>query len=167
VDINTLAENYANQKEYLRSEELLEQLLKFQRQFKSPEANILLTVANLGWVRLQNKKYSEAENTLKEAADGLRRVAPNATERYYVESLLGVSIAAQRRFEQAEPVLTSAYEGLGRSQRSLPGASVFGVLTQEQAGRAVVQLYADWMRTDKQAEWGERLKVDIPALRKP
>jgi hypothetical protein len=30
--------------------------------------------------------------------------------------------------------------------------------TREQAGAAIVQLYADWSKPEKQAEWIERLK---------
>jgi tetratricopeptide (TPR) repeat protein len=159
VDISTLAENYANQQKYPQSEELLSELLKLQRQFNTPQGNVFLTVANLGWVRFQQKKYPEAETTLREAADGLRRLAPNAMERYYAECMLGIGLAAQKRFEQAEPLLISGYEGLGKSQRVFPAASVFGASTQAQAGEAIVKLYADWMKSDKQAEWVERIKA--------
>jgi tetratricopeptide (TPR) repeat protein len=114
--MTTLAENYANRNQYSKSEEVLDQVLKLQRQYNSPEGNVLMTVVNLGWVRLQQKKYSEAESTLKEASDGLRRVVPNSTERYYAEITLGACLAAQRRFEQAEPLLLSGYEGIGRKQ---------------------------------------------------
>ncbi len=159
VDMTTLAENYANRNQYPQSEEVLDQVLKLQRQYNSPEGNVLMTVVNLGWVRLQQKKYSEAESTLKEASDGLRRVAPNSTERYYAEIMLGACLAAQRRFEQAEPLLLSGYEGIGRAQRSFPQTTVLGALTQDQAGGEIVRLYVDWMKSDKQTEWVEKLKL--------
>src|SRR5205814_1770916 len=117
IDMGALAENYANQHKYAHAEQALNQLLSAQRQYTGPEAgNTLISVANLGWVRGQQERYTESESTFREAAEILRRTLPNAWERYYVESLLGASLAAQKRFEEAEPLLIFGYEGMSRSQ---------------------------------------------------
>jgi hypothetical protein len=51
-------------------------------------------------------------------------------------------VAAQKRFADAEPLLISGYEGMATRKPDNPNAvSRFGV---EEAGAAIVTLYADW-----------------------
>jgi hypothetical protein len=157
VDMAALVETYAGLKKYAPAEEILKPLLVAQRRFASPDGIVTLGVAaNLGWVQLQQKMPAEAQRTLQETADILRRTAPNSWDRHNVESMLGASLAAQKKFDQAEPLLVSGYEGMARNQRA-PNTPTNARFTLEQAADAVVQLYADWKKPEKEAEWKQRL----------
>jgi tetratricopeptide (TPR) repeat protein len=158
ADMFLLAENYANLKKYTEAEKAFSQLLDIQRRVNAPDAiQTINTASNVGWVRLQLKKYAEAEQALREASAVLTRTSPNSWERFNVESMFGASLAAQRKFQEAEPLLISGYEGMGRSKR-LTAANSTSRFTEEQAGNAIIQLYADWSRPDKRVEWTEKLK---------
>jgi hypothetical protein len=64
--------------------------------------------------------------------------------------MLGATLAAQQRFAEAEPLLTSGYEGMAMRKPTNPNAaSRFG--TQE-AGPAILKLYADWGNTARREE---------------
>ena len=158
IDMFLLAENYVGQRKYADAEKTFNQLLEVQRRVTGPEViNTVVTISNIGWVRLQQGHYPEAERTFREAASILQRTEPNAWERSNVDSMLGASLAAQRKFEEAEPLLISGYNGMGTGRPST-NANMVSRFTREQAGAAVVQLYADWGKSEKQTEWIERLK---------
>ena len=72
--------------------------------------------------------------------------------------MLGASLAAQRKFEEAEALLISGYDGM-RSAERLTNAANTSRFTQDQAGDAIVQFYADWGKPAKQTEWTEKLKA--------
>jgi len=157
-DMYQLAENYANQRKYAEAEKAFLQLLDVQRRVVGREAiGPQVTASNIGWLRLQQKRYAEAEQILRETSAILTRTSPAVWERFNVESMLGAGLAAQRKFEEAEPLLISGYEGMGRSPR--PNTNTTSRFTSEQAGNAIIQLYADWPRPDKRAEWAEKLKA--------
>ena len=158
-DMYSLAENYANQRKYSEAEKAFSHLLDVQRRMAGPEAiGPQVTASNIGWLRLQQKRYAEAEQILRETAAILTRTSPAAWERFNVESMLGAGLAAQKKFEEAEPLLISGYEGMGRSRR--PTNTSTSRFNQEQAGNAIIQLYADWAKPDKRAEWTEKLKTN-------
>jgi hypothetical protein len=70
-------------------------------------------------------------------------------------SLLGASLAGQARFEQAESLLLAGYQGLSQRKESIPWASRSA---PKEAGERIVQLYRDWQKTGKAAEWQTRLQ---------
>ena len=161
VDMFQLAENYVGQRKYGDAEKTFSQLLDVQRRVTGPEViNTVVTISNIGWVRLQEKRYAEAERTFREAAAILRRTEPSSWERFNVDSMLGASLAAQKKFEEAEPLLISGYDGMGTGRQST-NANMVSRFTRAQAGEAIVQLYADWAKTEKQSGWIEKLKTEI------
>jgi tetratricopeptide (TPR) repeat protein len=159
IDMFQLAENYASQHKYSDAEKTFSQLLDVQRRVNAPDSiNTVVTVSNIGWVRLQQQRYAEAEATLRQAAAILNRTAPNGWERFNVDSMLGASLSAQRKFEEAEPLLISGYNGMG-SGRPSTNANMTSRFTREQAGEAILQFYADWGKPEKRSEWAERIRA--------
>jgi hypothetical protein len=71
--------------------------------------------------------------------------------------MLGTSLAAQKKFEEAESLLISGFNGMG-SSRPTTNQNMASRFTREQAGEAVIQLYAEWGKPEKQSEWIEKLK---------
>jgi len=157
-DMFQLAENYSNQRKYADAEKAFVQLLVVQRRASGPEViNTVVTISNIGWVRLQQKRYAEAETSFKEAAAILARTAADTWERFNVDSMLGAALSAQKKFAEAESLLVSGYEGMS-PRKPTTNLVMTSRFTQEQAGEAIVQLYADWGKADKRNEWAERLK---------
>jgi hypothetical protein len=159
VDMFLLADNYSSQRKYAEAERAYTELLDVQRRVAAPEGiNTLSTVANIGWVRLQQKRYADAEKSFREALAILVRTSASAWERFNVDSMLGATLAAQRKFEEAEPLLISGYNGMLTAPRATNAANT-SRFTQGQAGAAIVQLYADWGKPANQAEWTEKLRI--------
>jgi hypothetical protein len=115
-------------------------LLEVQRRVEV--INTVVTIANIGWVRLQ-QLHADAEQSFREALAILARTAPSSWERFNMDSMLGASLVAQRKFEEAEPLLISGYDGMRSAERATNAANT-SRFTQDQAGDAIVQLYADW-----------------------
>ena len=112
-------------------------------------------MASLGDVWLQQLKYTEAEALLREALSGREKATPDGWERYKVESLLGAVLAAQKRYDAAEPLLLSGYQGLIQRQVSIPAVDRS---LPRRAGDRIVQLYQDWEKPEKAAEWAGKLQ---------
>jgi tetratricopeptide (TPR) repeat protein len=154
-----LADNYSSERKYAEAEKVFNQLLGIQRRLTGPEAiSTVITISNIGWTRLQQQRYAEAEQTLREAAAILIRTDPNTWERFNGESMLGAALSAQKKFEEAEPLLISGYNGMGFGRPS--NANMASRFSRDQAGQSIVQLYTDWNKPAKQTEWAERLKTN-------
>ena len=158
VDMFQMAENYALQRKYSDAERAFRQLLEVQRRASGPEIiNTVVTITNVGWVQLQDRRYADAERTFREASAILNRTAADSWERFNLDSMLGASLTAQKRFAEAEPLLVSGYENM-LTRMPTTNNTMQSRFTQAQAGAAVVQLYADWGKADKQAEWMQKVK---------
>src|SRR5205814_1573897 len=81
------------------SQDMFTKLLDAQRRLVGTEViNTVVTMSNIGFVRLQSKKFIEAEASLREAANIFDRTAPDAWERFNVRSMLGDALAGQKRY---------------------------------------------------------------------
>ena len=71
-------------------------------------------------------------------------------KRYRAASLLGESLAGQKKYAEAEPLLLEGYQGmLARKDR----IAVPDRYHLELANQWLIQLYQAWGKPDKAAEW--------------
>jgi tetratricopeptide (TPR) repeat protein len=159
VDIVQLAELYAGQLKWTDAQKSYVQVSEIQRRLAPDNINTEATVIGLGWAHYQQGHYTEAEKIFRECGEIVRRIAANSWERFNLDNMLGATLAAQKKFAEAEPLLVSGYEGmLGKTPSTNP--NLMGRFTKEQAGQAIVQMYADWGKADKRAEWAEKTKAN-------
>jgi tetratricopeptide (TPR) repeat protein len=157
IDLLNLADIYGALGKYSDAEREFARLLDIQRRVSGPEVlNTIVTSSCIGWVKLQQKRHVEAEQTLREAATILARTAPQSWERSNVDSMLGASLSAQKKFDEAEPLLVSGYNGLASGKPTV-SPNLTSRFNLEQAGDAILQLYTDWGKAEKLNEW--KLKV--------
>jgi tetratricopeptide (TPR) repeat protein len=155
ITLNNLARLYRSQGNYAQAEPLYIKVLEVRRRVLGPESPATTNVmASLGQVRLSQQRYAEAESLLREALNGQTKIAPDGWERYDSQSMLGATFAAQARFGEAEPLLVAGYQGLLQRKTAIPWEARS---TLEQAGERIVQLYRDWGKPEKAAEWREKL----------
>ena len=121
-------------------------------------------VTNLGLVNLNLGRHEQAESLLRAALTSYQKIAPDGWERYNCQSLLGASVAGQKRYQEAEPLAVDAYEALIQQKSSLSPANAS---VMDQAGRRVIQLYRDWGKPEKAAEWAKRVGDQIIGPRRP
>ena len=107
IDLFLFAETLTSLHKYDEAEKVFSQLLDVQRRVTGPDdINTVVTVTNVGWVRLQQRRFVDAEQTFREAAAILGRTAPDAWERFNTESMLGAAVGSTK-FEEAELLLIS------------------------------------------------------------
>jgi tetratricopeptide (TPR) repeat protein len=157
IDAFLLADVYAAQGKYAESERAFMPLLEMQRRVAGRESLAAFgTQANLGWSQLMQGRLADAEKTLREATDGLMRVAPDAWERANAAGMLGAVLARQKKYTEAESLLISGYEGMATGQAVNPNAA--SRMSREQVGEALLQLYRDSGDTARRAEWERKLR---------
>ena len=75
--------------------------------------------------------------------------------------MLGTALAALAKYADAEPLLVAGYQGLIRRKAAIPWESRSA---PEQAGERIVQLYQDWGKPEKVAEWRQKLQATTSAV---
>jgi tetratricopeptide (TPR) repeat protein len=109
------------------------------------EKTIASVLATLGDCLLKQGRPDRAEPPLRECLD-LREVHMRNEELHLnAMSLLGASLAGQGRYEEAEPLLVRAYEGM-----------VEGAQWKSAALERLLALYEAWGKPEKATEWRGR-----------
>jgi uncharacterized protein HemY len=106
-----------------------------------PDTLNALTV--LGETRLGRQKYLDAEPVLREALQIQEKVNAMPWQRHNVQSMLGASLAGQKRYAEAESLLVSAYQGMIAVENRIPAFNKFFIT---RARERIVSLYRAWGR---------------------
>ena len=133
--------------------------LALQALRRKPDANPLANpriIAQLGAVRLAQHQYAEAEMLLREGLPLVEKYWPDAPYRFYVMSLLGASLAGQKQYPDAEPLLLQSCRALQQRQGRIPSFLRPTRRVAESLER-LVQLYDAWGRPVQAAEWKMKL----------
>jgi len=147
--------------DYTEAEQLFTRALEGDRQVLGNEhPRTLSSLVWLGRTRLRQRRYDLAESGFREALNTYQRTRPEAWERYDAQSLLGQSLAGERKYGEAEPFLISGYQGLIERRDKIPAISRPDVAS---AGDQIVRLYEDWPKPGKAREWRIKLMGDLPA----
>ena len=107
----------------------------------------------LGWIRLQQGNYIEAEALLRQALDTQKNVSPPTWQRWNSESLLGTTLERQGKYAYAEALLISGYRGMVQQQSSIPFDDR---PTLREARKNLIKLYLDMGEPDKARIESER-----------
>jgi hypothetical protein len=110
----------------------------------------------LGRLRLLQAKYAGAELPLREAYHNYEKMDPDNWQRYYAQNLLGASLAGQRKYAEAEPLLLVGYQGMLLRQASIAADDRPKL---QEAGAWVVRLYHDWGKPEKATSWRENIRM--------
>jgi tetratricopeptide (TPR) repeat protein len=148
---------YLSQGRYAAAESLLGKVVEAERRVLGPgDIGTTKGLASLGEARLFEQKYPEAELSLREALGNYEKLNSGIWGRYDTQSLLGASLAGQRRYADAEPLLLAGYAGLLQRQNAIP-ADTRPVV--EEARERIVHLYQDWGKPEKAAAWREKVQA--------
>jgi eukaryotic-like serine/threonine-protein kinase len=154
--MSSLAQVYQLQGKLAEAKALLTRTLAGQRRVNGPEhLGTLNTMRVLGGIYRDEGHYGQAEALLREALKGYLKVRPDFWARFDVESTLGASLAGQKRYAEAEPLLLSGYEGMSRLEASIPPINKPSV---QRAGEWIAALYQSSGQTAKAAEWRQQLQ---------
>jgi tetratricopeptide (TPR) repeat protein len=108
--------------------------------------------ADLALAYVSQGKYGGSEPLAREALEAEKKTQPDDWQRFRAASLLGASLAGEKKYAEAEPLLTEGYQGmLARKDRM----EVPDRYHLDLAHQWLVQLYQAW---DKLAKAAERRK---------
>jgi non-specific serine/threonine protein kinase/serine/threonine-protein kinase len=147
--IGGLATTYAQERKFNQSMDLLKELLDAQRRTNAPM--IQVTLWTTGWVHLQTGRLDEAHVAFREALSIVDQTMPDSWERFAVQSMIGLTLAAQHKYTEAEPLLLSGYEGMKTRPpvNALP-ASLFPLT---RVSDAITKFYRDSGQSEKAVAW--------------
>ncbi len=142
---------YQQQGKYALAETYAAQALAGRRHIRGPEdPDTITSVGDLALAYVSEGKFTESEPLAREAMQTSRKKQPDDWQGFRAETLLGESLAGQKKYAEAEPLLLEGYQGmLARKDR-------IEVPYWDNLDRArgwIVQLYQAWAKPEKAAEW--------------
>jgi tetratricopeptide (TPR) repeat protein len=163
--LTDLAMVYARQGKYALARTYAEQALVEQRHVLGPEhPDILDSITELGLYCQLEAEFAESETLARQALDSDRKIRPDHWRRFQAESLLGASLAGQKKYAEAEALLLDGYRGMmaPKDRREVPDPYYL-----DRAREWIVQFYQASGKRKEAAEWrkqGYRNLQDLLAL---
>ena len=120
----------------------------------SPQLAGLLV--QFGRIRLQQKKWTEAERLLRECLAIREQKEPDDWRTFNTKSMLGGVLLGQKKFAETEPLLLAGYEGLKQREKTIPPQ--FSTFIPEALDR-LIDLFTATNKSDNVKRWqAERAK---------
>ncbi|MGO9468406.1 MAG: tetratricopeptide repeat protein [Isosphaeraceae bacterium] len=117
----------------------------------------------LGDNLLKERKWADAEPVLRQGLAILEAQRPDDWSRFSAQGLIGASLLGQKKYNEAEPLLLSSYDGVKARAARIPAPSKYRLT---EAGDRVIQLYEAWAKPEKAAEWRQKLApVSAPQVK--
>ena len=133
---------YQRQGKYALAEAHAAQALVGQRRaFGSASPFTMDSAADLALAYVSEGKFAESEPLAREALDFYRKNQPDDWQRFRAESLLGESLAGQRKYADAESLLVEGYQGMLARKERIGTPDRYHL---QRAHEWVVQLYISW-----------------------
>ena len=159
----TLARKLFNRAQSLRdhgklkqAESLYRQSLELRRKARAPQpADIAQSMNFLANLLEEQDRHAEAEPLYRECLASRETNCPNAWYTHYTRAMLGATLVGKRKFDEAEPLLISGYEGMRERESSIRERTK--VLTEIMQN--FVQLFEATSRPEQAAEWREKLAL--------
>jgi serine/threonine protein kinase len=154
---SAVASLYQHEGKYALAETYAAQTLAGRRHASGSEnAETMASAGDLALAYQSQGKFAEAEPLAREALEFNRKKQPDNWQRFHAESLLGASLAGQKKYAEAEPLLLEGYSGLVERKDRIAVPDWYHL---ERGGDWLVQLYQAWGKPVKAAEWKKKLQV--------
>jgi tetratricopeptide (TPR) repeat protein len=157
--LNGLAEAYIGAGRNVEAGRLIEERLELAK--GDPRATkawpALLTGAGRQFI--QAGQFIQAERVLKEALALREKSERDDWTTSNTRALLGLALLGQQRFDEAQPLLLTGYEGMKQQEAKIPPAQRRPLAD---AGGRIVELYERWGRPAEADRWRKKLGLPVP-----
>ena len=152
--LSNIASMYQRTGKYALAETYTAQALAGRRHaLGSEHPDTIASAADLALAYQSQGKFAQSEPLAREAVDVDRKKQPDDWQRFRAESLLGASLAGQKKYAEAEPLLLEGHRGmLARKD----GIAVPDRYHLDRAREWIVQLYKAWGKPDEAAQWRKK-----------
>jgi len=113
----------------------------------------MVAAADLALAYESQGKFVESEPLAREALEFYRKKQPDDWQRFRAESLLGASLAGQKKYAEAEPLLLEGYQGMVARKERMAVPDWYHL---DRAHEWLVQLYVAWGKPGEAAEWKKK-----------
>ena len=144
---------YQRQGKYALAETYAAQTLAGRRHaLGSEHPDTMSSAADLALAYVSEGKFAESEPLALEAVDTNSKIQPDNWQRFRAESLLGASLAGEKKYDKdkAELLLLEGYQGLLARKDRIRMPDRYHL---ELAHQWLFLLYKDLGKPDKAAEW--------------
>ena len=145
------AEMYLRQGSYGKAEPLAkESVAAFRKIGDSKDTASIGAVSILALAYMGEGKFTEAETLAREALNFSRKERPDGWAMAREETIVGESLAGQKKYAEAESLLLAGYKGMvvNKQQVGAPENDHIAL-----AAQWITQLYKDWHKPEKLAAW--------------
>ncbi len=111
----------------------------------------------LGMCQIKQEKYSDAEASLRECWTIRQRIVPGDWTTAVTENVIGLSIAGQKRFEEAEKHLITGFDAVQLLRDTIPPQDSERIVRQ--ATERIVKLYELWDKPEQSETWRRKLPM--------
>jgi len=129
----------------------------YDRDPKSPSR--AAEMARHGAMLLKQQRAVQAETVLRECLALDEEIQPDSWETFNVKSMLGESLALQKKYDEAEPLLLSAYQGLQKRAAEMPSGFEESIT---KAMERLADLYQAWGKKEEAARWRKEMQATKP-----
>jgi serine/threonine protein kinase/Tfp pilus assembly protein PilF len=151
TSMNGLAVVYAREGKYGLAEPYATQALAGRRHtLDRDNPRTTASAANLALIYESQGKFTQSEPLAREIEARERTKHPDDWIRFWAESLLGASLAGEKNYAEAEPLLLEGYRGMLERKDRIPVPSWRDL---DRAHEWIVQMYVAWGKPQKAAEW--------------
>jgi eukaryotic-like serine/threonine-protein kinase len=142
---------YQQWRKYALAENYAAQALAGRRHaLGSGNVYTMVSAEDLALAYLSQGRPAEAEPLAHEALEFNQKDGSEDWDRFRAESLLGASLAGQKKYAEAEPLLLEGYKGMEAQKDQVLMSNWYNLdLTRDW----LVKLYRAWGRPKKAAEW--------------
>jgi tetratricopeptide (TPR) repeat protein len=159
--VSNITSMYQREGKYALAETYAIQALAGRRNaLGSEDADTMASAADLALAYLSQGEFAKAEPLGRESLDFYQKKQPDDWQRFRAQSLLGASLAGQKKYAEAERLLLESYEGMVARKDKIAVSDWYHV---ELAHDWLVELYEAWGKPEKAAEW-RTTKANAPVL---
>jgi eukaryotic-like serine/threonine-protein kinase len=151
--LSSIAFLYQREGKYSLAEKFAKEDLEGQRRSGPDDRYTAGTLANIALAYICQRRFAESELLAREALAFDSKEIPDDWERFRVESVLGASLAGQKKYPEAEPLLLEGYRGMVQREERI---AVPGRYHLDLAREWISGLYQAWGKPAQAAEWRQK-----------
>ena len=154
--LSDIAFMYQRQGKYALAETYAAQALAGARhQLGSEHPDTLKSAADLALAYQSQSKFAESEPLAREVFEFNRKKQPDDWQRFRAESLFGASLAGEKKYAEAEPLLLEGYRGMAERKNQIAVPYWYHL---DRAREWIIQLYQAWGKPEKAKQWRQNQK---------
>jgi serine/threonine protein kinase len=159
--VSDVASMYQRQGKYAQAEIYATQALDGRRHaLGSEDSQTMSSAADLALAYLSQREFAKSEPLARESLEFCQKKQPEDWQRFRAESLVGASLAGQKNYAEAEPILLEGYEGMVEGKEKIAKPDWYNL---DLARDWLIELYQAWGKPAKAAQL-RSTKANAPAL---